>query len=227
VAQSASKVPQVHATFEAIWPASSESLGPCNGRNGLAARRSRDAFRVRGPETRPTPPSAMIDAIGALRIYAQGIRRLSDAASTSLFIPSRGAGLLHAILLHEGEAPWPPELASLDAAAAFDARTHLFGQSPEALQSELREAVLIPLPAAKPAWAPALLHGKVPLERGHCRTDGGRIASHNPPSSTGRAGSGCVFPSITCPLSRGGSLFRACLSSFRAERVRCGDGVCS
>ncbi|HEY3124841.1 MAG TPA: diguanylate cyclase, partial [Thermoanaerobaculia bacterium] len=106
----------------------------------------------------------MIDATGALRVYAQGIRRLSGAASASLFVPTRGGGLVRAILIHEGEAPWPPELASLEAAAAFDARSHLSGQPPQTLQSELREAVLIPLPAARPAWAPDLSKGKTALE---------------------------------------------------------------
>lgn len=123
----------------------------------------------------------MIDATGALRIYAQGIRRLSNAASASLFVPSRGGGLVRATLIHEGEAPWSPELASLEAAAAFDARSRLSGQPPQTLQSELREAVLIPLPASRPAWAPDLLKGKAASD-GEA-TAKRRKADHEPHSS--------------------------------------------
>ncbi len=113
----------------------------------------------------------MIETPALLRSYIRGIRRLSGAESASLFIPTLPGGLFQPFLLHDGNGPPVPELASLEA-AELHVRS-LTDPSPttaplpilELLPSSEQGCVLIVLPGVEAPWELARFGVEGPARR--------------------------------------------------------------
>ncbi len=105
----------------------------------------------------------MIEAPALLRSYVQGIRQLSGAISSTLYVPALPGGLFRPLLIHDGEAPPVPEVVDLEAAEKFahaiDSRSHTDSESDEPLTfvtSETPDCGLIPLPGVPTPWERSL-----------------------------------------------------------------------
>ncbi len=103
----------------------------------------------------------MIESSELLRSYTEGIRRLSGAASASLFVPPSLSGFSRALLLHDGSLPPVDELADLKAARRFADRARK-EPTAEMIPSATAGGGLVPLPAVHSAWALAVLPEQLP-----------------------------------------------------------------
>ena len=125
----------------------------------------------------------MFEASELLGSYVKGIRRLSGAATASLFVPAPLSGLAHPLLIHEGDLPPVPELADLEAAVTFAEKakstTIPEGAGPPLIDSRVAGGGLTPLPPIRTFW----LGGLLPAALYENAEPGGRRRSDNPPPS--------------------------------------------